>query len=60
MATRREMSKWKKCKTCGAIMRLAFIHGRPCYKHSFPLERVICANRKAKTAAEKEAQKTSG
>lgn len=52
MATRK-MSKHKRCKTCGAIMRLAFIYGRPCYKHQFPLEKKICDNRKAKLSAEK-------
>lgn len=45
------MEKFKKCKTCGAIMRLAFIGGRPCYKHTFHIERQICAIRKAKAAA---------
>lgn len=50
MSNRRTMSKWKKCKTCGAIMRLACIHGTPCYVHRFPLEKMICNRRKAAAA----------
>ena len=50
MSNRRQMSKWKKCKTCGAIMRLAVIHGTPCYVHRFPMEKMICNRRKAAAA----------
>jgi hypothetical protein len=59
MANRREMSKWKKCKTCGAIMRLAVIHGTPCYVHRFPMEKMICNRRKA-AALEKTGETVSG
>lgn len=50
MSNRREMSRWKKCKTCGQIMRLAFIYGRPCYKHPTPLSKACCERRKAAAA----------
>jgi len=45
-----KMSKWKKCKTCGAIMRLANIHGNVCYVHRLPMERKICHARKVAAA----------
>lgn len=49
-----KMSKWKKCKSCGAVMRLAVIHGIPCYKHQNQIQKRICTLRKAKAAAAKE------